>query len=224
MNLFNDDNKTETLDIPDFIEDNDKDKDTNSIDMSIFKMSDDELYDDGKKTKPHNSNNGDNKRKKSNSTIILCLILIVVLFVIAVGGIIFAVKKSSDYTKANDELTQVKATVNDYQNRINNLTEQVNTLNAQIEELKKAGTKSDPNVKYSKGTVLYVTEDGNSQGVKKQPSMDSEFTDVTIYHGDKVTLLEDATIDSDGNYWAKIDSGYVRIEYKGEIWLTKEEQ
>ena len=225
MNLFNDENKNEGLDIPDFIEDNDKD--TGSVDMSIFKMSDEELYGDSKKKKSEKLEETTEKKKNSNSTIILCLILIVILFIAAVGGIIFAVKKNSDYTKANDELTQVKATINDYQTRINNLTEQVNTLNEKIEELKKADTKSDPNSKYPKGTVLYVTEDGQGMTIKKQASMDAEAIDAAQTYadwGDKFTLLEDATLDSNGNYWGKTEKGYIRIEYNGEIWCSKEQQ
>ena len=40
------DDTDETLDIPDFIEDKTITDSSTSVDMSIFKMSDDELYDD----------------------------------------------------------------------------------------------------------------------------------------------------------------------------------
>ena len=38
-------NQDETIDIPDFVEDKTK-TESSTVDMSIFKMSDDELYDD----------------------------------------------------------------------------------------------------------------------------------------------------------------------------------
>lgn len=217
MNDFKD--NTDTVTIPDFVED--KDSDSTSVDMSIFKMSDEELYDDVEPEKEEKVEVKSHK-KKTNSTIILCLVLIVILFVIAVGGVIFAVKKNSELTKANEELTQVKATIADYQNKVNTLTEEVNSLNAKLEEAKSAGTKADPNNKYPKGSTLRITEDGGGQGVKKLASMDSDFTDITLYYGDTVTLLDDATVDADGNYWGKIDSGYIRIEYNGETWASIE--
>ena len=78
--------------------------------------------------------------------------------------------------------------------------------------------------------MLYITEDGGNQGVRVSASVDAETatdsdgTSIVKYWGDKVTLTGDATVDNDGNYWGKIDSGFIRIEYDGEIWATTEEQ
>ena len=50
-------NQDDTLDIPDFVEDKTR-TDSASVDMSIFKMSDDELYDDDEQNE-ENEQRGD---------------------------------------------------------------------------------------------------------------------------------------------------------------------
>ena len=227
MNPY-DNNQTDTVDIPDFVED--KTTDSISIDKSIFKMSDEELYDDvpndeEKQDKPKRSS-----KKKSSATIILCLVVIGVLLLTSVVGLIYALKEHKSAQAYATELTQVKAQNADLQNNVSSLNNQIATLNAQIEEMKNAGNSSDPNNKYPSGTVLYITEDGGNQGVRVTASVDadtatdSDGTNIVKYWGDKVTLTGDATVDADGNYWGKIDTGFIRIEYDGEIWATTEEQ
>ena len=224
MNLFEKD-ETSTVDIPDFVED--KDTESTSVDMSIFKMSDEELYDDApKKSKVEKQpeEKQTNGKKKSNSTIILCLVLIGVLLVTSVVSIIYAFKEHSAKAELDATISQLTAQNSDLQNNINALNGQIAELNAKIEQGNTAGTNADPDKKYASGTVLYITEDGNGQGVKKKASMDADFTEDTLYWGDKVTLQADATVDSDGTYWGKIDKGFIRIEYKSEIWATTDPQ
>lgn len=224
MNLFEKD-ETNTLDIPDFVEDKDATEST-SVDMSIFKMSDDELYDDEpkKKVSKESSDNGSAPKKKSNSTILLCLVLIGVLLVTAGVSIFYAFKEHSSKAELEATVSQLTAQNNDLQNSINALNGQIAELNAKIEQNNNAGSSTDPNKKYASGATLYITEEGAGQGVKEKASMDADFTDETLYWGDKVTLLADATVDSDGTYWGKIDKGYIRIEYKGEIWASLDPQ
>lgn len=224
MNLFEKD-ETNTLDIPDFVEDKDATEST-SVDMSIFKMSDDELYDDEpkKKISKESSDNGSAPKKKSNSTILLCLVLIGVLLVTAGVSIFYAFKEHSSKAELEATISQLTAQNNDLQNSINALNGQIAELNAKIEQNNNAGSSTDPNKKYASGAILYITEEGAGQGVKEKASMDADFTDETLYWGDKVTLLADATVDSDGTYWGKIDKGYIRIEYKGEIWASLDPQ
>lgn len=220
MNLFEKDD-TNTVDIPDFVEDKDSTEST-SVDMSIFKMSDDELYDDEPKKKVSQtpSSNEPTPKKKSNSTIILCLVLIGVLLVTAAVSVIYAFKEHSSKAELEATVSQLTAQNNDLQNTISTLNGQIADLNAKIESNNNAGTSADPDKKYASGTVLYITEEGAGQGVKEKASMDSDFTSDTLYWGDKVTLLADATVDSDGTYWGKIDKGFIRIEYNGEIWAS----
>lgn len=222
MNLFekDDDNK---IDIPDFVEE--KDDDSTSVDMSIFKMSDEELYDDvkvkdEKEPKVH--------KKKSNSTILLCLVVIGILLVTSVVSIIYALKEHNSISAVQEQLTQAQAQNTDYVNQINTLNGQVADLNKKIEEMKNAGTTSDPNNKYSKGTLLYITEDGHTQGVRVKASKDSDYatnadgSSVVLYWGDEVTLTADATIDENGVYWGQYDKGFFRIEVGEEVWASTE--
>ena len=222
MNLF-DDEKNNTLDIPDFVEEKD-DTDSQDVDMSIFNMSDEELYDDvpKKQDKPKT-------KKKSNSTIVLCIVLICILLVTSIVATIIAFKEHSSYTKLEEELTQVKATITDYQTKINEKDNQISLLNTELENKKNSNTVSDPDNKYPKGTVLYITEDGHIQGVRETANVSADTVQKSggsyvLYWGDSVTLTADATIDSDGNYWGQIDGGFIRIEYDGEVWATTEEQ
>lgn len=221
MTNFDDNN----VDIPDFLEDTD----STSVDMSIFKMSDEELYDDvpkKKETKEPKSNG----KKKSNSTIILCLVLIGILLVTSIVSLIYAVKEHGKVTTINDELNQVKAKNTDLQNTVNALNGQIAELNAKIEEQKNSGTSSDPDNKYPSGTKLYITQDGGSQGVRQKASkdsdtvLDSDGTPLVLYWGDSVTLTADATIDENGTYWGKYDKGYIRIIVGDEVWATTDPQ
>lgn len=222
MNLFDKD-ENKNVDIPDFVEDKD---DSTSVDMSIFKMSDDELYDDSAKEEKANKP----LKKKSNSTIILCLVLVVILLVTSVVSVIYALKEHKSAATLTEQVSQLTAQKVDYESKINALNAQVTELNAKIDEIKNAGTTVDPDNKYPKGTKLYITEAGGvpPQAVRSKADVNSE----TVYNEDgtpvlldwdfdtPVVLIADATKDANGNYWGKIDSGYFRIEYNGEIWAT----
>ena len=226
MNLFEkDDTNTNTVDIPDFVEE--KDTESTSIDMSIFKMSDEELYDDVPKKKEVKKTENDQskpEKKKSNSTVILCLVLVGILIVTSVVSLIYAFKEHSSKAELEETITQLTAQNTDLQNKNNELAQTITELNNKIDQGNTAGNTSNPDNKYPKGTVLYITEEGGGSGIKQKASMDSEFTTDTLYWGDKVTLLADATVDEDGTYWGKIDKGYIRIIYKGEVWATTEQQ
>lgn len=220
MNLFEED-KTETIDIPDFVEDKDTTT-SSSVDMSIFKMSDEELYDDVPQNdeKPVKKTN----RKKSNATLILCLVLIVILLLTTAISVFYAFKQRSSVSELETQLNQVNAQRTDLQNQVNTLNSQVEELNSKLKELENNGAKSDPDNKYPSGTVLYITEEGTSMGVRVSPKKDSEMTEKTLYWGDEVKLIDNAVIDDDGDYWGKIDGGYIRITCDGEEWASTEEQ
>ena len=217
MNDFNNNG----IDIPDFVEDKDS-TDSTSVDMSIFKMSDEELYDDVPKAEKEPKQKGN--KKKSNSTLVLCLVLCAVLLLVAIVAGVYAIKANGTISEYEAKVTALTAKNTELENSIQGLNTQIATLNEQLKQKEEAGTQSDPNNKYPKGTVLYVTEAGNAMGVKETASADSEFTDTTLYWGDEVTLLSDATKDANGNYWGKIESGFIRIEYNGEVWASTEKQ
>lgn len=218
-------NNLDSMNIPNFVEDKDTTEST-SIDMSIFKMTDEELYDDvPKKVSVSNNNNTtiNFTKKKSNSTLTLCLVLCGILLVTTVVSAVYALKQHSKVSELESSLNQYQAQINDYNTLISTKDSQINDLNSKIEELSKAGTTTDPDNKYPKGTELYVTEDGNSMAITNTANSEDRSAK-TLYWGDKVTLVEDATKDSNGNYWGKIDDGYIRIEYNGEVWASTEKQ
>lgn len=219
MNLF-DDEKRNTLDIPDFVEDKDG-TDSGSVDMSIFNMSDEELYDDVPKKQEKSGT-----KKKSDATIALCVVLIGILLITSVVGVIFALKQYKAAAKFAEELNQVKATIADYQTQINAKDGTIASLTAEIEKIKSSGTTTDANNKYPSGTKLWITADGSNQGVRETASVAADTAkkadgaSYVLYWGDSVKLIADATKDSDGNYWGKIEGGFIRIEYNGEIWAS----
>ena len=218
MTNFNKDDNTVT--IPDFVENKDTDS---SVDMSIFNLSDDELYDDV----PSNNHKKKPSKKKVNSTVALCFVVIGVLIVALIVLSIYAIQQHNAYSLANDKASQLEAANKDLTTKASNLEAQIITLDEKIKQLETNGTTSDPNAKYKKGIELTITEEGSGQGVRTKASTDADNaqkdgSDYVLYWGDTVTLLEDATKDSDGNYWAKIDGGYIRIEYNEEIWATVE--
>lgn len=213
MTNFNDD---KTITIPNFNDDKDTDS---SVDMSIFKMSDEELYDDV----PKKTDKKKSAKRKANSTIVLCLVVIGVLVAALTVACVYAVQKNKDYTAQLDKATQLEAANKDLTVKVTALENEVVTLQAKLKEVENSGTVADPNAKYQAGAKLYITEVGGSQGVREKASVSSDVvtkngSDYVLYWGDKVTLTENATVDADGNYWGKIEAGYIRIEYQGEAW------
>ena len=206
--------------VPGFM--NDDDTQSTSVDMSIFKMSDDELYDEPSKKEANNYNKA--PKKKSSSSILLAVLCILLFVVAAIAGFI-ALKEHSKASDLQTQLDQTIAQAADYQNQVSKLNGEISSLNQQIEDLKNAGTSSDPENKYSKGTDLYITEEGQSMGYKTKPSVDSDFVDSTILNwGDKVTLIKDAVLDEKGNYWGETDKGFIRIVFDGKEWASTEKQ
>ena len=217
-NPFNNDE----LDIPDFVEDTNDD----SVDKSIFEMSEEELYDTPKKEKKATKTSS----KKSNSTIILCLAIIVVLIVTSVVTVIYALSEHKNATTLTNQYAQIKVKNDELQDALQKKDSEIAKLKEEIENIKNSGTTTDPTKKYASGTVLYITEEGSNQGVRVKANVDAETAvdsdgyNIVLYWGDEVKLIADATKDSDGNYWGQISSGFIRIEYEGEIWATTEEQ
>lgn len=225
--MTNFDEKEKTIDIPDFVEDKDAD-DSTSVDMSIFKMSEDELYDE-----PKSSDDKKEKKtgkKKSNSTLILCLILICILLAVSAGALVFAFKQRSEISNLKSQVTQLNSQVTELTTKNNTLENEKKTLEDKIKEIENAGTAADPNNPYPKGTVLYITEDGSTQGVRvkadssSDTAVNSDGMNIVLYWGDEVTLLENATVDANGTYWGKIDTGFIRIKVGEEVWATTDPQ
>ena len=225
--MINYDDNDKTVDIPNFVEN--KDDDSTSVDMSIFNMSDDELYEDAKEDIKEKDSKKPSK-KKSNSTLLLCLILICILIGISAGAIIFAVKQRGEVTSLKNQISQLSTQITELTTENSSLKTENKQLEEKLKATENAGTTSDPNNAYPKGTVLYITEDGSTQGVRvkadaaSDTAIDSDGNQIVLYWGDSVTLIADATIDAKGTYWGKTDKGYIRIKVGEEIWATTEKQ
>ena len=210
--------KDETLDIPDFVEDRTSTS-SESIDMSIFKMSDDELYDDEEEndesyqeTRPRTG--------RSNTSLVLCLIIIALLLITSVASLIYAFKQHSAYVKANTSYLQVLANEETYKKQLAEKDATIEALNQQIAN--NTGKKED-----TAGTVTYEITDGPVV-FRNKPTRDRD--DDTMfngqhqaYNGEKFTVLEVVTGMDDPDYtYARVgDNIYFCIGNSEEKYAQK---
>lgn len=190
-------NQDETLDIPDFVEEKTK-TESSTVDMSIFKMSDDELYDDVDETEV-NEDGEYAPRKKMNATLLLSLIINFILLAACVGAIIYALNQHKAYVKANTDYQQIQASQEVLKQQINERDLTIETLTKQIEDLQK---------QKSEGTKFKIVD--GPVTFRKEPTSDAEKTtyngEEQAYNDEVYTVLE-VVRDKDnvGNYyWAKI--------------------
>ena len=215
----------EELDIPDFVEE--KTAGSDSIDMSIFKMSDDELYDDTSgDTKVYGDDDDDNdeyvpkRKKKGNSTVILLLVIVFLLLAALAGVGFYALKQHQAYVKANTAYLQMQANENNYKTQIADQATTIETLNKQIEEIKS-------NVK-GEGNIIYEVVDGPIS-FRKSASREADTTTYNgneyAVNGDKFKVIEVVKGTDDPDYsWAKVADGvYFCIGTSSEAWAKKAE-
>ncbi len=215
---------TGDLDIPDFVEEKTR-SDSNSIDMSIFKMSDDELYDDtSDQTKvygeeDYDSESAPKRKKKGNGSLILCLVIIFLLMALLAGAGFYALKQHQAYVKANTAYLQMQANEANYKKQIADQATTIETLSKQIEELKNSAK--------GEGNIVYEIIDGPIS-FRTGPSRDS---DDTTYNGNDVAsnsekykvieIVADEDPDEDLK-WAKVaDKVYFCIGTSEEVWAKK---
>lgn len=210
-----------TLDIPDFVEDKTSTNsntftrtDSTSIDMSIFKMSDEELYDDVNK---EDKSEQEKPRKKSNATLVLAMALAGLLLLASIGAIAFALKQRNAYVEANTKYMQLQANQEAFQKQIAEKDQQIADLQKEIEDLK--------NKKTAEGTT-YVIVDGPIM-FRESPSVDGEGTTYNgqgnALNGEEYKVLEiiDDPVDT-GRKWAKVDDGvYFCIGYLDSVWAKE---
>ena len=231
--------RDDDLDIPDFIEDRNNSDNSNSIDMSIFKMSDDELYDDY----DNNSSNSDYrndyhndyddyddydnddykvkpKKKKANTPLIVCMIIIFLLLIISIASIFYALKQHESYVKTKTEFLQLQANEDAYKTQLQQKDAQITALNAEIEQLKSAGSSS------SEGSLVYIVTDGPIS-FRNKPSRNAD--NVTYnnneyaYNNEKFNVIEVVKGEDDPDYqWAKLkDNVYFCLGTSSEVWAKK---
>ena len=216
---------TDDLDIPDFVEEKTR-SDSSSIDMSIFKMSDDELYDDtSDQTRVYgeedydDEENAPKRKKKGNGSLVLCLIIIFLLMALLAGAGFYALKQHQAYVKANTAYLQMQANEANYKKQIADQQATIENLNKQIEELKNSAK--------GEGNIVYEIIDGPIS-FRTGPSRDSDETtyngkDVAS-NGEKYKVIEvvaDEDPDEDLK-WAKVaENVYFCIGTSEEDWAKK---
>lgn len=215
-------NQEETLDIPDFLEEKNVFTTTDSsIDKSIFKMSDEELYDD---TGDIGSQEDDDRparssRKRSNVPLIISIITICILLAACIGAAIFALNQHKAYVKVNTEYQQLLSNQNTYKDQLAQKDAIIADLNKQLEEYSKNKPSSD--------SLVYVVTDGplsfRKAPVHEEPDFISYQGAESLEDGERFTALEIVTGTDDPEYtYAKIADGvYICLGTPDEPWAKK---
>ncbi len=214
--------KKEELDIPDFIED--KTNSDSSIDMSIFKMSDDELYDDvTDETDEYDEDYEDyqpKRKRKGNGPVIVCLIIIFLLLAALAGSVFYALKQHEAYVKANTAYLQVQANEDNYKKQIAEQGATIEALNKQIEEMQ----KNDGSI--GEGNIVYEITDGGMR-FRVEPTSDAELTTYNGYSqvetGEKYRVLEVVNDKDLGDQytWAKLADNVYFCLGEDEEWVKR---
>jgi len=190
-------------------------KDTEETD-NIFKLSEEELYDDVKPEKKKT------KKSKVNPTAVILVIVTIIALVIAAVAFVWGAKTNKEYQSLKLNYDAQVAKNSDYENKVKSLETQISELQVELTKKTETGDNKSSS-EYPKGTKLMITEDGSTQGVRSKASVDSDVVqvdehDLALYWGDEITLTADATIGSDGTVWGKYEKGYIRIKVDGEVW------
>lgn len=219
--------ETETVTIPDFVEDKTEtpaaETETSSgysdPDLSIFKMSDEDLYDDDEDDQEESSG----RRRSGNLSLMLCVIAMLLLLATSVAAVYYAYKQHQAYVKANASYLQLQANENNYKKQIADKDAQIADLNKQIEELKADPTPSTPS---ETGKLVYEIVSGPIQ-FRSAPDYGSPTTTYNdkekALDGEKYQVMEiiDDEVD-EGRQWAKIKDGvYFCIGFPNDVWAKK---
>jgi hypothetical protein len=220
------DDTDETLDIPDFIEDKTITDSSTSVDMSIFKMSDDELYDDAETAEDEEDEEDDDfddlrpkKKRKGNTPLIICLIVIALLLAACAGSLFYALKQHQSLVKTKTEYLQLQANEENYKRQLQEKDDTINNLTKQIEELKNANNKGT-------GSLIYEIVDGGMY-FRNEPTSDADKTTFNgaeqCLTGEKYNVIE-VVDDKDvaGIKWAKLaDNVYFCLGTAEETWAKQ---
>ena len=222
---LNDLDNDDTLDIPDFVED--KTTTESSVDMSIFKMSDDELYDntdENEETEYDDDFKPVKKKKNSNSTIVICLILIAVLLATTIGALIYGVKQHNQYVKVNTENVQLKANEDSYKKQIAEKDATIASLTEQINNQSQGGGSSSGT--NPAGKLVYKIVDGPMH-FRVSPTSDA---DTTTYNGatlanngeqfNVIEIVNDKDL-GDQYTWAKLADNVYFCLGEDEEWVKR---
>ncbi len=204
-------NQDDTLDIPDFVEDRSTYDTSTSPDMSIFKMSDDELYDDidDEKEEPEQEEEPLRRKKPVDASLILSIITICVLLAACAGAAVYALRQHKAYVEVNTEYQKLAAKQSNFDKQLAEKDAQIAELNKQIEALKQNGGGSSSSG--TQGGTVYVVTDGPIS-FRSSPNKTDNFIEYQgkdkLENGEKFTALEVVKGQDDPEYsYAKIAEG-----------------
>lgn len=210
-------NQEETLDIPDFVEEKTADT-SGTVDMSIFKMSDEELYDDAPEEENEETEKKPAKKKKGNGLLIFSLIVNLLLLAACAGAVFYALNQHSAYVKANTENQQVKAAQEVLKQQIAEKDATIEALNKQIEDSSKAPvTGAAGTYKIGDGAITF----------RVSPSREADKTtydgEEYAYPGEEFPVMEVVKGTDDSTYsWAKVaDNVYFCLGTADDVWAEK---
>lgn len=218
----------DTVDIPDFVEDK-----SSSIDMSIFKMTDKELYDDESDQEEYDDELA--PKKKGNKANILLIIMAVALVVLLGLSIFFAVSKikaDKQVEQLTNEVTTLNNKISTYESTINSLNTTITQKDDEIKKLKESGNNVNPGKDKDKkdddsssettddsGETLYVVV--NAEGVVVRDEAKTSGSPVGSL-GEGNTFYGISTIkDAEGNIWIEASDGYVCMKLADGTVLVK---
>lgn len=214
MTNYSNDDKNQTLDIPNF-EDKGNTTTSTSIDMSIFKMSDDELYEELPKTNSSYVDSGvfdDEPKKKKKSGKGALIVLLIIALLAAAAGAFFAFKEHKAATEANEALAQSQAQVAELQTKVNDLTSTVENLTKQIEDM----NKKKPVYEVVDGPISFRSE-ANKNGAETTYNGED-----FAWDGEQFEALEVVVDTDDSSYsWIKVaENVYFCIGTEAEPWAS----
>ena len=213
-------NQDETLDIPDFFEDNNsfekQETDSGTVDMSIFKMSDEELYDDVSQEDDGQETGTRTINRKLNTTALLVLGIMLLLLATCVGSLIYAASQHRAYVKANTNYNQVLANQDAYKQQIAEKDAMIESLNKQIEELKNKSVHTAGTYEIIDGPITFRSTPERSDDNSTTYNGYS-----TAEDGEKFDVV-DVVKDSEGYSWAKVaDDVYFCLGTSDDVWARK---
>ena len=212
-------NQEDTLDIPDFVEEKTA-TDSGTVDMSIFKMSDEELYEDEPQEEKAEETERRSSKRRGNGLLIFSLIVNLLLLAACAGAVFYALNQHNAYVKANTENQQIKAAQDVLKQQIAEKDATIEALNKQIEDSSKS------TVVGAAGT--YKIGDG-AITFRVSPTRDA---DKTTYDGEEYAYpgeefpVQEVVRDTDPKYsdftWAKIaDNVYFCLGTADDVWAEK---
>lgn len=126
-----------SFDIPDIVKEKNNETTSTSVDMSIFKMSEEELYDETPETKDDNPTNIDYQsyetkpKKKSKAGIVILVILLIILAATTTVSLIFGLKQQKQIEEITTALENSQAQVKDLENKNKDLDAKVKAYEAE---------------------------------------------------------------------------------------------